>query len=181
MKLSKSTPSLLIAIISLTYIALCSHGQTPVVGNVRFEVMAVRQLTSQEAAARSPDFIGPDITVKLRLSNQTEEGIYFYTWERSVIPQGYKVQKIIDGIIWLYGKPGQEPHSSPGLKAVTSGFPGVWAVLPPHSAIEWEELDSTSFAGQSHAFTCFIKRKESDDPTEIFSEWFEVPAKRKDQ
>lgn len=181
MKLSKSIPSLLVAAFSLIFIAVCLLGQTTAIDNVKFEVMAIRLLTSQEAASRSPDFVGPNVTVRLRLSNQTDEGVYFYTWEKSVIPQGYKVKKSSNGIVWLYGKPGQEPPSSPGIKSVTSGFPGVWVVLPPHSAIEWEELDSTYFGGQRHAFTCFVKRKESDDSTEIFSEWFDVPSNRKSQ
>jgi hypothetical protein len=143
---------------------------------MKFEVLSVRVLSSSEAASRSPDYLGPNVVVRLRLSNPTPGGFYFYTWEKSVVPQGFKVKQISAGRLWLYGKPGDERTSSPGVERVTSGFPGVWVVLPPNSAIEWEELDSTYFGGEKHAFTCFMKIRENDRPVEIFSEWFEVPA-----
>jgi hypothetical protein len=147
--------------------------------SVKLEVLAVRILSNAEAASRSPDFLGPNVAVRLRLSNPTSDGIYFYTWERAVVPQGYKVKQSGSSTVWLYGKPGQEPVTSPGLDRLTSGLPGVWVVLPPNSAIEWEELDSTSFGGEKHAFTCFLKRNENDSPIEIFSEWFDVPKPTK--
>ena len=146
------------------------------VGQVKFEVLSARILSSSEAVSRSPDYLGANVVVRLRLSNPTTEGFYFYTWERSVVPQGFKVKQIDSGRLWLYGKPGDERTFSPGVGRVTSGFPGVWAVLPPNSAIEWEELDSTHFGGEKHAFTCFMKIRENDRPVEIFSEWFEVPT-----
>lgn len=155
------------------------EGESISASSVKFEVLSVRTLSSAEASSRSPDFIGPNVAVTLRLSNPTSDGVYFYTWEKSVIPEGYKVKQSSAGTVWLYGKPGQEPLNSPGLERLTAGFPGVWVVLPPNSAIEWEELDSTSFGGEKHAFTCFLKRKESDSFIEIFSEWFDVPKPTK--
>ncbi len=146
---------------------------------IKFEVLSVRTLSSAEASSRSPDFIGPNVAVKLRLSNPTSDGVYFYTWEKSVIPLGYKTRQAGSETIWLYGKPGQEPRVSPGLERLTSGLPGVWVVLPPNSAVEWEELDSTSFSGERHAFTCFLKQKEKDIPKEVFSEQFNVPKLEK--
>src|SRR5262252_1033121 len=50
---------------------------------VKLEVVSVRILSSKEAAAQSPDFLGPNVAVRLRLSNPTPDGAYFYTWERS--------------------------------------------------------------------------------------------------
>jgi hypothetical protein len=142
---------------------------------VKFEVLSTRVLSSAEAASRSPDYLGPNVVVRLRLSNSTTDGFYFYTGGRSIIPEGFTVKQTDSGRLWLYGKPGDERTFSPGIERVTSGFPGVWVILPPNSAIEWEELDSTYFGGEKHAFTCFMKISENDPPVEIFSEWFEVP------
>jgi hypothetical protein len=158
----------------MTGVLLPLEGKPISTPKVRFEILSVRVLSNQEAAARSPDFVGPNIAVRLRLS-PLSDGFYFYTWQGSVIPQGYKVKESQTGRVWLYGKPGQEPIASPGIERVTSGFPGNWLVFPSGSAIEWEEMDSTSFGGEKHAFTCFVKDKESDTPVEIFSEWFDVP------
>ena len=143
---------------------------------VKFEVVSVRVLDDKDAAQRSPDFLGPNIAIRLRLS-ATARGLDFYAWKNSVIPAGYKVQRTNGGVVWLYGKGGTERRaSSPGLSAVLFGSAGEWVTLPAHSAIEWEELDSTAFAGEKHAFTAFLKQRNSDQPLEIFSDSFAVPA-----
>jgi hypothetical protein len=173
MKLSrKIRSSSILSLLTVAAVLLPLEGKPISTSRVKFEVLSVRVLSSQEAAARSPDFVGPNIAVRLRLS--ATDGIYFLAW-KTIIPQGYKVKQSQAGTVWLYGKPGQEPMGSPGIERVTSGFPGDWLVLPSGSAIEWEEMDSTSSGGEKHAFTCFIKDKENDSPVEIFSEWFEVP------
>lgn len=172
---SKSIHSLALA--GLLMFSVSVMAQNPgSVTQVKFEVLSARVLSSAEAASRSPDYFGPDVVVRLRLSNPTTEGFYFYTWEKSVVPQGFKVKQQHAGRLWLYGKPGDERSSSPGIEQATSGFPGVWVVLPPNAAIEWEEMDSTYFGGEKHAFTCFLRMRENDRPVEIFSEWFEVPS-----
>ena len=143
----------------------------------KFEVVSVRVLSDKEAADRSPDFVGPNIVVRLRLSSTTH-GISFYSWRNSAIPAGYKVQRTDQGTVWLYGKGGTEKKtSSPGLQAVLFGSTGEWVTLPAHSAIEWEELDSTSFTAEKHAFTAFLKQRETDQPLEVISDVFAVPAK----
>lgn len=150
--------------------------QQPVPEGVKFEVVSVRVLSSREAAERSPDFVGPNIAVRLRLSSSAH-GLSFYGWKNSVAPAGYKVQRNDQGIAWLYGNGGTEKKlSSPGLKAVLFGSTGEWITLPAYSAVEWEELDSTSFASENHAFTAFLRLRNGDDPAEVISNTFAVPA-----
>jgi hypothetical protein len=174
MRLSKTIRSCVLSLLVIPGVLLASGARTVAPPRVKFEVLSVRVLSNEEATVRSPDFIGPNVAVRLRLS-PLSEGFYFYTWMGSLIPQGYKVKQSQSGTVWLYGKPGQEPMASPGVDRLTSGFAAGWLPLPPGSAIEWEELDSTSFAGEKHAFSCFVKQKEATPPVEIFSEWFQVP------
>jgi hypothetical protein len=155
--------------------ALLSAQQSPPDG-VKFEVVSVRVLSDKEAAQRSPDFVGPNMAIRLRLS-AAAHGISFYGWRNSIVPAGYKVQRTDQGITWLYGKSGTEKRaSSPGLKAVLFGSTGEWITLPAHSAVEWEELDSTSFAGEKHAFTAFIKQRDNGEQGEVVSDIFAVPS-----
>jgi hypothetical protein len=143
---------------------------------VRFDVISVEQLSEKEAADRSPDFFGPNVAVRLRLSTG-EHGISFYGWPNSAIPSGYKVE--LDGAqrVWLFGEGGTAKRSiSPGIDAVLFGSKGAWITLPPHSAIEWVELDSSLFAGKKHAYTAFL-RTHAGDEEEMFSTEFTVPAK----
>lgn len=143
---------------------------------VRFEIVSVRVLTNKEAADRSPDFVGPNIAVRLRLSSSAH-GLSFYGWKNSVVPAGYKVERTEHGVSWLYGKGGTEKRTaSPGLQAVLFGSTGEWITLPAHSAIEWEELDSTLFAGEKHAFTAFIRQRDSGEAAEVMSDEFAVPS-----
>jgi hypothetical protein len=151
--------------------------QQPPPDGVKFEIVSVTILGDKEAADRSPDFIGPNIAVRLRLSSAAH-GISFYGWKRSAIPSGFKVQRTEHGIAWLYGKGGTEKRtSSPGLDAVLFGSTGEWITLPARSAVEWEELDSTSFAGEQHAFTAFLKQRDNGQPEEVISAVFTVPSK----
>jgi hypothetical protein len=175
-QISRGSKAVLACMLVLAGGVLLSAQQPPPDG-VRFEVVSVRVLTDKEAAERSPDFIGPNIAIRLRLS-ATTHGLSFYGWKNSAVPAGFKVQQTDQGIAWLYGKGGTEKRpTSPGLKAVLFGSPGEWITLPAHSAVEWEELDSTSFAGEKHAFTAFIKQRGSDQPLEVFSDSFAVPSK----
>ncbi len=142
---------------------------------VKIEVVSVRIMNDREAAERSPDFIGPNIVVRLRLSSSTH-GISFYGWKNSAIPAGYRVQQTDKGLVWLYGRGGTEKKpSSPGLESVLFGSRGDWIILPAHAAVEWEELDSTLFSGERHAFTAFLRRTSTENPSEIVSDFFIVP------
>jgi hypothetical protein len=145
---------------------------------IKFEVVSVSVLSKDEALKRSPrDLNRPYIVARLRLST-SGSGIEFYAWDDFAIPSGYRVQKVADGFIWFHGKGGTQKNvSSPGLKAVHAGLGGKWMILPPHSAVEWENSDFPEFAGEKHAFTIFIKRKSNQNEHEIFSETFTVPSK----
>jgi hypothetical protein len=174
-QISRSSKALLACVLVLAGCVLLSAQQPPPDG-VKFEVVSVRVLTDKEAAERSPDFVGPNIAIRLRLS-AAAHGLSFYAWRNSTAPAGYKVQLTDQGTAWLYGKSGTEKRAtSPGLKAVLFGSSGEWITLPAHAAVEWEELDSTSFAGEKHAFTAFIKQRDSGEPEEVMSDAFAVPS-----
>lgn len=173
--ISRSKKGLLVGVVVLAATLLLHAQQAPPEG-VKFETVSVRVLSSKEAAERSPDFVGPNVAVRLRLST-TNRGLSFYGWKDSAIPAGYKIQHTGQGVVWLYGKGGTEKRtSSPGLKAVLFGSTGEWITLPAHSSIEWEELDSTSFAGEKHSFTAFIKQRDVDQPLEIVSDSIVIPS-----
>jgi hypothetical protein len=172
--ISQSERNLWLIVLLLIACGAVQAQQSPPIG-VKFEVVSVRVLSNKEAADRSPDFIGPNIAVRLRLS-VSERGLSFYGWKNSAVPAGYRVQQGDQGTSWLYGRGGTEKKStSPGLQAVLFGSTGEWITLPAHSAIEWEQLDATSFAGEKHAFTAFVKQRNVDQPTEIVSDSFSVP------
>jgi hypothetical protein len=174
-QISRSNKALLGGLLVLVA-AILSSAQQPPPDGVKFEVVSVRVLSDKEAAERSPDFVGPNIAIRLRLST-TAHGLSFYGWKNSAVPAGYKVQQTAQGVVWLYGKGGTEKKSSsPGLKEVLFGSIGEWITLPVHSSVEWEELDSTLFAGEKHAFTAFLKQRDTDQPLEVISSAFAVPS-----
>jgi len=174
-QISRSSKALLASLLVLVAAALLAAQQPPP-GGVKFEVVSIRVLSDKEAADRSPDFVGPNVAIRLRLST-TSHGVSFYSWKNSTIPAGYGVQRTDQGIVWMYGKGGAgRQKSSPGLKAVLFGSTGEWITLPNHSAVEWEILDSTSYAGEQHAVTAFIKQRDADQPLEVFSDSFAVPS-----
>ena len=145
---------------------------------ITLDVLSVEQLSDKEAADRSPDFLGPNVAVRLRLSTG-QHGISFYGWPNSAIPSGYEVE--LDGgrRVWLFGEGGTAKRStSPGIDAVLFGSKGAWITLPPHSAVEWVELDSSLFAGKKHAYTAFIRDRAGDEE-EVFSTEFTVPNQNK--
>jgi hypothetical protein len=163
------------AVLTLLVAASCRAQQTPPDG-IKFEVVSVTVLTEKEALQRLDDYFGPDVAVRLRLSTGPQ-GMSFYGWKSSVIPGNYMIDCTEHGTMWLRGKTGKGIARSPkslGLDAVLFGSSGDWIDLPAHSAVEWEELDFTSYAGQRHAFTVFM-RHGSDKPVEIASDTFIVP------
>lgn len=122
-QISRSSKALLAILLVLAGGALLSAQQPPPDG-AKFEVVSIRVLTDKEAAERSPDFVGPNIAVRPRLSSAARE-INFYGWKNSAVPAGYGVQRTDQGLAWLYRKDGTERQSSsPGLKAVLFGQPG---------------------------------------------------------
>lgn len=175
-QISRSKEALLVGLVVLTATTALLSAQQGAPNGVKFEVVSVRVLSDKEAAERSPDFVGPNIAIRLRLSTNAR-GLDFYGWKNSAVPAGYKVERTDQGTVWLYGKGDSEKKtSSPGLKAVLFGSVGEWITLPAHSSVEWEELDSTSFRGERHAFTAFIKQRDTDQPLEVVSDSFTVPS-----
>lgn len=150
--------------------------QQPAPSEVKFEVLSVVQLNDKEAAEKSPDFVGPNVAIRLRLST-AEHGISFYGWPNSAVPSGYKVEFDGSQKLWLFGDGGtSKRETSPGLDAVLFGSKGAWINLPAHSAVEWVELDSSLFGGKTHAYTAFVRGRAGDE-REIFSSPFTVPLK----
>lgn len=173
--INRSRKALLAGVLVLAATLSLHAQQAPPEGS-KFEIVSVKVLNNKEAAERSPDFIGPNVAIRLRLSS-TSAGLSFYGWKNSAIPAGYKIQRRENELVWLYGKGGTEKRtSSPGLKAVLFGSVGEWITLPAHSSIEWEELDSTSFAGEEHSFTAFIKQRDVDQAMEIVSSSTIIPS-----
>ncbi len=151
--------------------------QQPALQGVKFEIVSVRALGDEEAAERSPDFVGPNVAVRIRLSTASH-GVSFYSWKNSAIPTGYTVELSASGFVWLSGSGGQKKTGvSPGIQGVLFGTAGEWITLPAYSSVEWELLESTEYAGQKHAFTVFLKQRTADKPTELISDAFVVPSK----
>jgi hypothetical protein len=169
-----------VCLIVILFFYLCAPLATQELINdgIKIEVISVSVLSREEARKRSPDFIDPDVVVRLRLST-SDSGLEVYTSKYDMIPASYRVQKEASNFVWLFGKGGSQKNaSSPGIGSVLLGSKGRWVILPPRSAIEWEEIDFTSFAGEKHAFTIYIKQKSNQREHEVFSEVFVVPASK---
>ena len=140
---------------------------------VKFQVMSVRTMSSEESHRKLSDVVGVDLSVSLRLSNLSQRTIYFYAETKSMIPFGRLVKKTNDGVVWLGGRE-RESKISPGIDPVLSG---TWVMLPEGAAIEWEEFDATTPSDETHAKTLFIKVGEEGSVTEVFSDFYKVPAR----
>lgn len=141
---------------------------------ISFEVLSVRVLSSAEAAKRSPDYIGPNVAVRLRLSSK--KGVHYYALSSSFIPLGYEVTITNGETRWFWYQ--KMRTESPGFNELANLVPGHWLILHPGTAIEWEKLASTHDYGETHAFTIFIKDKEHSTPREIISAQFLVPKEK---
>jgi hypothetical protein len=141
---------------------------------VKLEILSVRIMSESEELRLCPDCFGHDVAVRLRLST-TKGGFYFYAFNRDAEPLGYTVKNTDHGYVWLYGK---ELPSSPGIEEMKKLYHDrvTWNICPRHGAIEWEETDTTGYAGQKHAFTVFVKKDEKDKPSELISDSYVVPA-----
>lgn len=155
-----------------------SLGQTSLPPGAKFQVVSTKVLSAREAADRSPDFIGADVVVRLRLSS-AEEGFYFYTAVGDIVPVGYSIRITPRGPEWLNRISGHsDSQTSPGIEGLNALVPCEWRLISGHShpAIEWEVLDSSSAAGEKHAFTAFIRKTGKDKPVEILSDSYVVPT-----
>ncbi len=141
------------------------------------EVVSLRKLSEEESRRRSPpDSLGHDVVVRLRLSTEGL-GVWILVSDAPLVvePRGHAVR--IDGekVIWRFGGPqGELASKSPGIERLSAVRPTRWIVLPSHSSIEWEVLDSSSQTPERRGFTVFMKEKEGDPPKEIVSEPFDA-------
>jgi hypothetical protein len=164
--------SLLFAFSGFTVLA-----QIPRPEGFDFAVISVNVLSDKQAAERTTDAVGYDVTVRVRLSTRSQ-GLRLYALPNRIEPCRFGVQTTGSRIVWLEN-PGLDGTgrvaSSPGLKQVCAGMPGVWIDLPAHAAVEWEELDSTAYSGENHAFTIFVQTKDKQGPQEVVSGSYTVP------
>jgi hypothetical protein len=141
------------------------------------EVISVRELSAEDSRRRSPpDVLGYDATVRLRLSTE-DRGVWFLVSDAPLVvePRGYTVCMDGEKVTWRFGGPQGEPApKSPGIERLSAARPTRWVVLPSHSSIEWEVLDSSSQTPERRGFTVFVKEKEGDSPMEIVSTPFDA-------
>lgn len=152
-----------------------SQSKTSMPQSLNFSVVSVRLMKEGEGLKRTLHSFNADTVVRLRLSNGSDKGIYFLTYGESLEPLGFTVKQTDKGIVWRTGR-GQKSEKSPGVKVAYAGEP-KWLLLSPHTAIEWENFDSTLFQNEKHAFTIFTKVEETDEPLEVFSDFYTVPIK----
>lgn len=168
-----------LALISLIIATLTvsnnSRSKTNMPQSVKFSVLSVRLMKESEGLKRTPHSFNADTVVRLRLSNDSDKGIYFLTYGESFEPLGFSVKQTDKAIVWRTGRE-QKSEKSPGVKVASAGEP-KWLILSPHTAIEWENFDSTLFQNEKHAFTIFTKVEETDEPLEVFSDFYTVPIK----
>jgi len=145
-------------------------------GGCKFEVMSARQLTPKEVFDRTVDCIGcVDVSVRVRLT-AGERPLRFYTFKGSRRPETYAVKLDNGKAYWLWGSRGSEwQTSSPGIGQLLFGSEGEWRLLAAGATVEWEEETSTYYAGQSFAFSTFL-RDEKNQEREVFSTAFVVPS-----
>lgn len=174
----------LIVAMLLFAVTACGHAQIVKMqppDGVKFEVVSVRFMDQQESARRSPgDVFGLDVVVRLRLSC-TSKGVYVLTPRNPVhlVPEGHAVKLTEMGVVWRFGtQSGGESMQSPGSERLCGSIPCEWVRLPSYSALEWEQLDSSSPATEARAFTVFIKLSEKDAPREILSTSFDAPLQK---
>lgn len=145
-----------------------------------FDVVSTRRMSREEVASRTPpDVIGLDVVIRLRLST-TDRGVWLLVPKEpaTLQPRVLAVKVEATGVTWRFGsRDGRSQSSSPGIDRITESTPMAWVALPAHSAIEWEECDSSSTVAERRAFTTFIKDGRSGAPREILSGTYEVPVR----
>lgn len=123
-------------------------------------VLEVKTLTEKEALARTPQFVGPNVVVRLRLANRSSADVLLLVTKDTIDP------------LACVGRPNRvERECRPKLLAI----PNQWLALPPGAALEWEEMDATAFAGQEHVVSISVKKDEAASPQELRSAVYKVP------
>ncbi|GEM_PF-6367586 len=123
-------------------------------------VLEVKTLTEKEALERTPQFVGPNLVVRLRLANKSNDSLLLLVTKDTIDP------------LACVGRPNRVARECrPKLLAI----PNQWLALPAGAALEWEEMDSTAFAGQEHVVSVSVKRDETASPLELSSALYKVP------
>jgi hypothetical protein len=161
---------------SLLFVMTSAYSQSTdkIPGTIKLQVLEVRVLKGNEASRRAPHSPGTDAAVRLRLSNAGSDSVYFDAFDtpdNQYIPITYNGRKTGSGVVWLYGND-TVPKGNPDVELISAGLPTKWVILPPRSAVEWEELDSTRFENEQHAFTLFLKTRLNSEPIELVSDFF---------
>ena len=124
-------------------------------------VLELKTLTEKEAVERTPQFVGPNLVIRLRLANKSNDPVLLLVTKDTIDP------------LSCVGRPNRIARECrPKLLAI----PNQWLALPPGAALEWEEMDSTVFSGQDHVVSVSIKRSETANPEELDSGLYKVPA-----
>lgn len=146
---------------------------------VKFEVLSVRVMTSEEILRRQSDNLAPiDVSIRLRLTNSGPTTIYYYTnWKDHIIPYRHAVKETKNGIVWFDGFQKGESKRTLGIGKLTLGGGGAWLMLPAETSIEWPSFDSTIRSGERHAETFFMKVGENGTITEVVSDFYTVPTR----
>jgi hypothetical protein len=162
---------------TLILLSAASAMQRPPNG-LKLQILSLRVLDMDESHRLTRDEVWttPSVIVRLRLS-VADTGVYVFSWPRDLAPLGYKVKYTEAGTVWFFYEKseGKWKATSPGVKPLTDGFEGMWSLLRPGMAVEWEKVDNTTYAGERHAFSIFVKNNDRDEPIEIFSDPYVVP------
>jgi hypothetical protein len=143
--------------------------------DLKFEVLSVRQMTPKEKFDYTVDCIDcADVYVTVRLTAGAQP-LSFYTWPEWRNPSTFRVKQEGRRTFWINSWEESEwPATSPGMKKLLDGFRGAWKKLGPHQSVQWREVDTTHFAGQSRAYSAFVRIAQGP-PQEIFSSSFLIP------
>jgi hypothetical protein len=144
---------------------------------LKFSVLSVRAMTKKEKPILAKHYVGSNdlLVTKFRVENTGPRVVSFYIeFPDYMFPYGYFVKKSDTGIVWLVGGSREEEALSPGLRPMSEG---IWTTLYKGMAVEWEDIDESSGPEESHARTLFAKVGSNGPVTEVFSEFYKVPAK----
>jgi hypothetical protein len=143
---------------------------------LKFETLFIRFMSKKERMELAGDNLDPDMLLKYRIYNASNQTIYFYTnFAELKIPAGNMVKETKVGFVWLIDSAPTESTKSPGLRYYETGD---WIPLSAGSTFEWEGLEISRPNVERHAITLFIKTSETGTPTEFFSDFYSVPAKK---
>ena len=116
----------------------------PVTTGPELKVLEVRPLTQREALEKAQGFAGPNVLLRARLENKSNEEVFVLLLEGS-----------LDPLVCM----GRQQRTSEQCWTKMLGLPHQWLSLPPFGALEWEEMDASAFSGQTHVLRIMIKKR----------------------